>query len=79
MLKKYFHVVDFSAFTTYLGDSIQAKYIKNYLLSSDIKAETIVVEHNYIDKDYLIDYSNYYSRSFEDIKKFTDRIHFFSW
>ena len=78
MLTEFFNVVDFSAFTTYLGDSIQAKYIKNYLLSDDIKAETIVVEHNYIDKDYIIDYSNYYSRSFEDIKKVTDRIHFFS-
>ena len=60
----------------YLGESIQARYISGYL--SDLKAKTIVIEEEYIDKDYLIDYSKFYSRSFEDHLRFTKRIHFFS-
>lgn len=61
---------------TYLGKSIQAKYISGYL--SDLKAKTIVVEEKYIDRDYLIDYSKFYSRSFESHSRFTKRIHFFA-
>ncbi|RLI81205.1 hypothetical protein DRP07_07830 [Archaeoglobales archaeon] len=61
---------------TYLGESIQAGYIVHYL--SELGAKTIVVEEKYIDKDYLIDYSKFYSRSFESHPRFTKRIHFFT-
>lgn len=61
---------------TYLGESIQARYMFGYL--SELKAKTIVVEEEYIDKDYLIDYSKFYSRSFEPHPRFTKRIHFFT-
>jgi hypothetical protein len=57
------------------GYSRQAGYIYEYL--SDLKARTIVVEEQYIDKNYLIDYQKFYSRSFENIKRFTKRLHFF--
>jgi hypothetical protein len=57
------------------GYSRQARYIYEYL--TDLKARTIVVEEKYIDKNYLIDYQKFYSRSFEPIKRFTTRLHFF--
>lgn len=73
-----FDVVSFSDFYRYVGDSVQAKYLKAYLSSSDVNAKTMVIENKYIDKDYIIDYSQFYSRSFKDYSKFTTRVHFFS-
>ncbi|MDW7732967.1 MAG: hypothetical protein SCH66_11130 [Methanolobus sp.] len=58
-----------------IGKSSQSLYLLNYLV--DIKANTVLVEHSYIDKDYLMDYSNFYSRSFE-VEKYTKRLHFFN-
>jgi hypothetical protein len=57
------------------GNSCQADYIYGYLTA--LNARTIVVEERYIDKNYLIDYQKFYSRSFQDIKRFTTRLHFF--
>ena len=45
---------------------------------SFIEVKTCVIEPDYIDKDYLIDYSKFYARSFEDFSRKTDRLHFFS-
>lgn len=59
----------------YLGGSEQAKYISRYL--SEIGASAFVVEERYIDKDYMIDYSKFYSRSDEVFEKHTKRLHFF--
>lgn len=58
-----------------LGDSSQSKYIFSYL--KILKACSCVVEERYIDKDYIIDYSKFYARSFKEIDKFTTRFHFF--
>lgn len=63
-------------FRRLLGGSPQAIYIHDYL--EEINAKTIVLEKNYIDRDYLIDYQEFYCRSFEDIGKRTNRLHFFS-
>lgn len=60
----------------YLGTSDRGSYIIKYL--SEIGARTFVVESNYVDKDYMIDYQKFYSRCFEEISKFTTRLHFFS-
>lgn len=68
-----FNQVNFSRF---MGNSLQAQYIHQYLTA--LKAKTLVVEDNYIDKNYLIDYQKFYARSFDDCKRFTERIHFFS-
>lgn len=57
------------------GQSNQSEYIFNYL--SDLNSKTLIIEENYIDKDYLIDYSKFYARSFDRLDKFTKRIHFF--
>ena len=48
------------------------KYIK------DLKCKTIIVEKNYIDRDYLIDYSKYYVRCLRDYHRKCKRMHFFN-
>lgn len=58
------------------GNSEQANYLYKYL--NNLDARTCVLEDNYIDKDYLIDYSKFYARSFSGKERFTKRIHFFS-
>jgi len=69
-------VKPFSQIRNNLGKSYQSDYLYSYL--SSLKATTCVIEDNYIDKDYLIDYSKFYARSFQNINKFTTRLHFFS-
>lgn len=53
-------------------------YIKDYLGAKGLKAKQIVVEENYISRDYLYDYTSYYALCFENYNKFCKRIHFFS-
>jgi len=60
----------------YIGNCDVAKYLQRYL--SKMGAQSYVVEENYIDKDYLVDFQGFYSRSFEQYKRFTIRIHFFN-
>lgn len=42
------------------------------------KAKTLVVERDYIDRDYLDDYARYYSRCFENYERKCTRLHFFA-
>ncbi|UCH96455.1 MAG: hypothetical protein JSV88_06300 [Candidatus Aminicenantes bacterium] len=49
-------------------------YLNHYPHSKKI---FILTETDYIDKDFIIDYSNYYSRCFNNVKKRTLRYHFF--
>jgi hypothetical protein len=49
-------------------------YLNNYPHSKKI---FILTEADYIDKDFIIDYSNYYSRCFNNVKKRALRYHFF--
>jgi len=58
-----------------IGKSEDAKYIQGYL--HEIGAVFCLEEKNYIDKEFLIDYSMFYARSFDDINKYTTRLHFF--
>ncbi len=51
-------------------------YFEEYFSHLDTK--TIVVEHDYIDKDYLDDFSSYYVRCFDDYERKCTRLHFFS-
>ncbi len=53
-------------------------YFKYYLGPNGICAQTIVIEDQYISRDYLHDYASYYSLCFEPYPKFCRRIHFFS-
>ncbi|MBX3165138.1 MAG: hypothetical protein KF900_11730 [Bacteroidetes bacterium] len=54
------------------------KYLVKYLSSSEIGAQTIVTEEEYINKDYIQDYSFYYSLCFKEYSSKCKRIHFFS-
>ena len=58
------------------GSGHRYQYLKDYL--KEIGTKTWVIEEDYIDKDYMIDYQKYYSRSFQKHERFTKRIHFFS-
>jgi hypothetical protein len=68
-------VYPFSETPRFLGSSPISDYISLYLTAKG--AKTIVVERNYIDKDYMIDFSKFYSRSFNIDNKRTTRVHFF--
>ena len=53
-------------------------YFKGYLGDDGLKARTIVVEEDYVSKDFLQDYASYYALCFEKYPKFCNRVHFFS-
>ena len=55
--------------------SERAKYLFKYL--SELGAQTIVVENDYIDRDYLDDYAAYYARCFRRYNRHCRRLHFF--
>ena len=73
-------VFDFTSeqLSLHMGNSFQARYLRKYLEKPYLMAKTCVLEEDYIDKDYLIDYSKFYARSFNAPKRATKRIHFFS-
>jgi len=71
-----FAVFAFEEGSNPLGNSDVCLYLWRYL--KEIHSETVIEEHGYIDKDYLVDFANYYARSFECVDKFTTRYHFFS-
>jgi len=53
----------------------QARYIYRYLDS--LGAETMIIEPEYIDRDYVDDFVSYYARCFEPYDMHCIRIHFF--
>ena len=52
-------------------------YLRDYLGGNGMMAQTIVVEDDYISKDFLHDYASYYSLCFEKYPKVCTRVHFF--
>jgi hypothetical protein len=54
---------------------LQVKYLTDYL--KRLKVQTLVCETSYIDKHYLVDYSQYLVRSHQDFGKMCARVHFF--
>lgn len=61
----------------YMGGSHHVEYILGYL--EEMGAQTCIIEWEYIDKDFTIDYQKFYCRSFkEPNNKKTKRIHFFN-
>ncbi|SAL78588.1 hypothetical protein AWB67_05293 [Caballeronia terrestris] len=55
----------------------QVDYIFRYL--SDLNANSVLLEFEYVDKDYLEDYSRYYVKRFSSIGHKCARLHFFYW
>jgi hypothetical protein len=58
------------------GKSNHADYLRGYFKT--LKAETCIIEENYIDKDFTIDYQKFYCRTFNKPERETTRIHVFS-
>jgi len=54
----------------------QARYIKRYL--QHLGAKRVVLEQNYFDRDYLEEFSNFYSKSTRGYPNTCKRAHFFS-
>jgi hypothetical protein len=55
----------------------QFKYLCSYLGEKGLSAKTILIEEDYINRDFLYDYTSYYALCFEDYPKKCKRIHFF--
>jgi hypothetical protein len=63
---------------TYLEQNkLHIFYLDLYLSARGLDAKFFMIETDYINKDYLVDFSNYYSFCFEDYRKKCSRIHFF--
>lgn len=69
----------FSEKSTASPEVISLKAHKQYFdgYFSHLNATTIVVEEEYIDHDYLEDFSAYYVKCFSPYKRLTSRLHFF--
>ena len=69
-----------------IGDALKPEHLDNshisrYIINDylpEFKVKYFLKEEKYVDKDYIIDYSKFYARSFENCGKFTKRIHFFT-
>lgn len=59
-----------------VGEKLHLDYFTEYF--NELGAQTILAEHDYIDRDYLEDYAAYYDRCFQDYSRRTQRLHFFS-
>lgn len=57
-------------------DKTHSVYFEGYF--DALQAKTIVVEENYIDHDYLDDFTAYYVKCFHSYPRHTRRLHFFS-
>ncbi len=55
---------------------IRVRYLDEYL--AKLSAKTVIVEHQYIDRNFIEDYCGHYARCFNDYPKKCDRIHIFS-
>lgn len=65
----------------YISQKTQVKYINKYLeyLSKEEEGLFIIYENEYIDKNYMDDFSSYYVNCFSQYRKTTSRIHFFKY
>lgn len=55
----------------------QLRKIDEYVRDSEIGAQTVVIEKHYIDRDFMEDYSIFYSRSLLPYHNYCCRVHFF--
>jgi hypothetical protein len=74
------HAFDRKMLSSILGydqdASIGVKYITKYL--EELEVKSFILEKHYIDRHFLEDYQEYYSRSFEPPASHCQRLHFFS-
>jgi hypothetical protein len=70
-------LVDFSesVIEELFGTSAASHYLSDYL--QELSAKTILVEPHYVDRHYIDEFANYYSRSFHAPSAHCSRLHFF--
>lgn len=56
----------------------QVNYLCSYLSHPEAKAQTIIIEHPYVDRHYLEEYTNYYATTLHPPNPKTTRFHYFS-
>lgn len=56
----------------------QLKYIDEYVRHKALGCKSIILEDQYIDRDYIEDHSVFYSKSLSNYPNFCRRLHFFS-
>ncbi|MCK4404241.1 MAG: hypothetical protein KAW02_04050 [candidate division Zixibacteria bacterium] len=59
-----------------LNQFSKLNYLHRYL--RELRCATMVIEHDYVDGDYLDDYTQYYAKCFKPYERFCRRLHFFS-
>lgn len=64
-----------TALVEVVHEKLHSLYFENYF--GALGAQTIIVENDYIDRDYLEDFAGYYVRCFPDYKRKCTRLHFF--
>ena len=59
-----------------VAGKLHATYLEEYF--EKLKAQTILVENGYVDRDFLEDFAAYYVRCFSSYDRFCTRFHFFT-
>lgn len=59
-----------------VSSKMHSLYFANYF--DCVKAKTVLVENNYVDRDFLEDFAGYYVRCFADYPRKCTRLHFFN-
>lgn len=59
-----------------IKSNYRIQYLSSYL--SILNCKKIIIENEYIDKDYLLDYQDFYVRCYRKYSKFCKRAHYFS-
>src|SRR6202034_383428 len=62
--------------TEILATADKIKYLSDYLLA--VNAKSMIIELDYVDGDYLDDFSNYYVKCFKSYQRKCKRLHFFA-
>ncbi|MEE9442991.1 MAG: hypothetical protein V3V99_10040 [candidate division Zixibacteria bacterium] len=63
------------ALPSIVDSKLHSLYFEHYF--TDLNAKTIVVENDYIDRDFMEDYAGFYSRCFDKYESSCTRLHFF--
>jgi hypothetical protein len=59
-----------------IEEKLQRLYFENYF--DHLCAKTIIVEKEYVDRDFIEDFASYYVTCFKNYSRFCTRLHFFS-
>lgn len=59
-----------------LNEKLENRYFSDYF--NRVDTQTIVIEKEYVNKDFLDDYANYYVKCFKHYNRFCTRLHFFN-